>query len=302
MIGTRLLAGLTKVPGLSLALIMAVFPSGTISQDGIFPPPIVEQVRLRIAAATDREVMKPVIAGFQQLHPEITIDYVEMNTNAVYDAVLGEGRDGYPDLVISSAADLQVKLVNDGYSQPYVSSATRALPDWANWRDEVFGFTFEPAVIVYNSALVPEGEAPRSRDDIRLLRGNMEYMPARRHLLIRAYAAAWRLAQVQPFAFTELFIEELLPLHVAGVLRRQQLEMPGQQAGQVLTAGQAEVLPRWSENRRLARDGGCQPFRLREIGGAIVEQEGAQVVDLLRAGRGPKPPCPPAGHAERQEI
>jgi two-component system, OmpR family, sensor histidine kinase TctE len=175
MIRTRLLAGLTQVPGLSLALIMAVFPSGTTSQDGIFPPPIVEQVRLRIAAATDREVMKPVIAGFQQLHPEITIDYVEMNTNAVYDAVLGEGRDGYPDLVISSAADLQVKLVNDGHSQPYVSSATRALPDWANWRDEVFGFTFEPAVIVYNSALVPEGEAPRSRDDIiRLLRGNME--------------------------------------------------------------------------------------------------------------------------------
>jgi hypothetical protein len=68
-----------------------------------------------------------------------------------------------------------VKLVNDGYSQPYVSSATRALPDWANWRGEVFSFTFEPAVIVYNSALVPEVEAPWSRDDIiRLLRGNME--------------------------------------------------------------------------------------------------------------------------------
>ena len=61
-----------QVPGLSLALIMAVFPSGTTSQDGTFPPPIVEQVRLRIAAATDREVMMPVIAGFQQLHPEIT--------------------------------------------------------------------------------------------------------------------------------------------------------------------------------------------------------------------------------------
>ena len=53
-------------------------------------------MRLRIAAATDREVMKPVIAGFQQLHPEITIDYVEMNTNEVYDAVLGESLTGIP--------------------------------------------------------------------------------------------------------------------------------------------------------------------------------------------------------------
>ena len=150
-------------------------PSATAGQDGTSPVPMVEQERLRIAAATDQEVIKPLIVGFQQLHPEIAIDYVEMNTIEVYDAVLSESRDRYPDLVISSAADLQVKLVNDGYSQPHISSATRALPDWANWRDEVFGFTFEPGVIVYNRTLVPETEVPRSRDDIiRLLRGNMK--------------------------------------------------------------------------------------------------------------------------------
>jgi two-component system, OmpR family, sensor histidine kinase TctE len=172
----RLRAGLSQALRLFLASMLLIWsPSAAAGQDGTFPVPMVEQERLRIAAATDQEVIKPLIVGFQQLHPEIAIDYVEMNTIEVYDAVLSENRDRYPDLVISSAADLQVKLVNDGYSQPHISSATRALPDWANWRDEVFGFTFEPGVIVYNRTLVPETEVPRSRDDIiRLLRGNMK--------------------------------------------------------------------------------------------------------------------------------
>ncbi len=91
------------------------------------------------------------------------------------------------DLVISSASDLQVKLINDGFSQPYKSSATQALPDWANWRDEAFGFTFEPAVMVYNRDLVPESEVPRSRNDlIRLIREN----PARYNRRVATYDAA----------------------------------------------------------------------------------------------------------------
>jgi two-component system, OmpR family, sensor histidine kinase TctE len=89
----------------------------------------------------------------------------------LYDAATS-GNSG-ADLIVSSASDLQVKLINDGYSQPYESSVTQGLPDWANWRDEAFGFTFEPAVIVYNRDLVPESEVPRSRDGlIRLIREN----------------------------------------------------------------------------------------------------------------------------------
>jgi two-component system sensor histidine kinase TctE len=80
-----------------------------------------------------------------------------------------------PDVVISSAVDLQVNLINDGYTQPHCSAATEALPDWANWRDEAFGFTYEPAVIAYNREQVPEAEVPRSRPAlIRLLQTQAE--------------------------------------------------------------------------------------------------------------------------------
>ncbi|HET8728805.1 MAG TPA: ABC transporter substrate-binding protein, partial [Alphaproteobacteria bacterium] len=75
------------------------------------------------------------------------------------------------DLLISSAMDLQVKLVNDGYAASHWSSETDGIPDWAMWRHQAFGFTFEPAVIVYNRDLVPPEDVPQTRFDLlRLLR------------------------------------------------------------------------------------------------------------------------------------
>jgi ABC-type Fe3+ transport system substrate-binding protein len=55
-----------------------------------------------------------------------------------------------------SALDLQIKLVNDGYAAAYKSTETDALPAWANWRNEAFGFTYEPAVMIFNKALAPQ--------------------------------------------------------------------------------------------------------------------------------------------------
>ncbi|PJN95077.1 iron-binding protein, partial [Amaricoccus sp. HAR-UPW-R2A-40] len=77
-------------------------------------------------------------------------------------------RTGAPeaDLLMSSAVDQLVKLVNDGCAQPHRSLQTEALPPSANWRDELFGVTWEPAVIVYNADLVPPAEVPRSRFDL----------------------------------------------------------------------------------------------------------------------------------------
>jgi len=137
----------------------------------IYPAPAVEQQVLLIDAATDRSLMEPLILDFQKIAPGVTVIYSDFSTRDLYERTAsGEAT---ADLLISSASDLQVKLINDGFSQPYESSATQSLPDWANWRDEAFGFTFEPAVMVYNRDLVPESEVPRSRNDlIRLIREN----------------------------------------------------------------------------------------------------------------------------------
>jgi iron(III) transport system substrate-binding protein len=70
------------------------------------------------------------------------------------------------DLAISSAMDLQTKLANDGHVQSYSSEFTKALPPWAKWRNEIFAFTQEPAVLVISEAAFEGINTPKNRDDL----------------------------------------------------------------------------------------------------------------------------------------
>ncbi len=123
---------------------------------------------LVIYSSTDLDRIESLIRAFQERFPGIAIDYHDLNTLDVYQRVISESDAGAPtaDLALSSAMDLQIKLVNDGYSAPYYSKETKALPGWANWRNEAFGFTYEPAVIIYNRALAPELKRVRTRFEL----------------------------------------------------------------------------------------------------------------------------------------
>ena len=167
---TRFALLLLAMPAACVLTLLLPFPALAV-EPLVYPAPAGEQHVLLIDAATDRTLLEPLILDFQRIAPTVTVSYSDFSTRDLYERT--ESGQTNADLVISSASDLQVKLINDGFSQPYESSATQALPDWANWRDEAFGFTVEPAVIVYNRDLVPEQEVPRSRNDlIRLIREN----------------------------------------------------------------------------------------------------------------------------------
>ncbi|XQF89981.1 ABC transporter substrate-binding protein [Pseudoalteromonas espejiana] len=76
--------------------------------------------------------------------------------------------------------NLQVKLVNDGYAQPYSSEYTTKLPAWAKWRNEVFGFTYETAVIAFNKDFLGKEVAPSSRNELlELIRRRSEQIKGR---------------------------------------------------------------------------------------------------------------------------
>jgi ABC-type Fe3+ transport system substrate-binding protein len=125
---------------------------------------------LLIHGTADVSTMGPVIQGFQSEFPDVEVHYRLYQTVPLYqDAVSQSDEKPGADLLVSSAMDLQAKLVNDGYVQPAFVVA-RSLPEWAVWRDQIFGFTLEPAVIVYNSDVLQPDEAPKSHQDlIRLL-------------------------------------------------------------------------------------------------------------------------------------
>ncbi len=124
-----------------------------------------------IYSATDLQVVEPLIADFEKLHPEVKVDYREMTSTELYARFLKEaGTESRADIVWSSAMDLQMKLVNDGHAQPYESAQTEALPRWAVWKGEAFGSTYEPVGFVYNRRLLAPDSVPQTHAELlRLL-------------------------------------------------------------------------------------------------------------------------------------
>jgi iron(III) transport system substrate-binding protein len=122
---------------------------------------------LRVVSTTDAVEVKELLVGWQRLYPQIQVDYIHKASLEVFDSVITcETNSTCPDISWSSAMDLQIKLVNDGYAQPYPSRELSSVPDWAVWRNEAYGITAEPIAVVYNKALVPPGDVPRTHADL----------------------------------------------------------------------------------------------------------------------------------------
>jgi iron(III) transport system substrate-binding protein len=164
-----------------------------------------------VYGATDRDVVQPVIAAFEAQYRGLHVDYHDMNSSELYQRFVAESEHGTSaDVLWSSAMDLQVKLVNDGYAQPWHSPETASLPAWATWKDEAFATTYEPAAFVYNKRALSPDEVPDTHAAlIRLLaehparfRGRLAtYDPARSGLGLLLHSQD---AQANPTAFWQL--------------------------------------------------------------------------------------------------
>ena len=121
-----------------------------------------------VRGTTDVEQFTPLLEAFTAATPEVAVDYEQWGSNPLDEisraACAGEAPSA--DLVVSSAVDLQARLVNNGCARPHDSIPVSQLPPEANWRNELFGVTEEPAVIIYNRDLVPPEDAPRTRFDL----------------------------------------------------------------------------------------------------------------------------------------
>ncbi len=150
--------GLTSLVSMSASGSMTPFPGPeqTVAS---------EPSQLNIRGTTDTWIMTPLIEDFQQLNPDVTIHYEELTSAVLHQRFLEEvaNNRATPDLLISSAMDLQTQLVNNGYAQAHEPNDAAWLPAWAQWQNRAFGFTAEPAVIVYNPQLINPSEVPRTR-------------------------------------------------------------------------------------------------------------------------------------------
>ncbi len=127
---------------------------------------------LRILSTADLEVFAPFLETFHEANPQLSLDYSVVSSAQLHRAIL----DGAPyDLAISSAMDLQFQLANDGLARRHSSAMTEALPDWARWRDLIFAFATEPAVVVIAADRFEGLPVPDTRQElIAVLRDNPE--------------------------------------------------------------------------------------------------------------------------------
>lgn len=116
---------------------------------------------LRVISSTDTSFFVPIVESFLGTRPDASIEYLVTGT-ADIDRIFRSAPQEY-DVVISSAMDLQLKLANDGYARQLDDVAH---PEWAHWRQSLFGFTSEPAAIVLNRAAFDGHPLPRSRQDL----------------------------------------------------------------------------------------------------------------------------------------
>jgi iron(III) transport system substrate-binding protein len=121
-----------------------------------------------VYAATDANIIAPLLADFAAVYPRIQIEYHDLNTGEMYDRYLDEVSSGTPvaDVLWSPAMDLQMKLANDGFAQVYDSPEGARLAPWAVWRNEAFGTTLEPFVFIHDRRRLPPAEVPQSHAEL----------------------------------------------------------------------------------------------------------------------------------------
>lgn len=127
-----------------------------------------------IYTSTDAAQSQKLQDGFTAKYG-IKIAYNDLGTNGAYNQVISEAAASQvtADVVWSSAMDLQMTLVKEGYAAEYASPEAANIPAWANYQNILYGTTVEPIGVIYNTKALTEDKLPKTYADlITFLRDN----------------------------------------------------------------------------------------------------------------------------------
>ncbi|GAA4328498.1 ABC transporter substrate-binding protein [Pigmentiphaga soli] len=118
-----------------------------------------------IYTSTDLSQVNQLKAAFEKRYPGVSIEFNDLGTSGTYNRIISEAAAGQTaaDLAWTNAMDQQIKLVADGYAQPYKSPESKNLPDWAIYENTAYGTTVEPLTLGYNTALMKKEDVPKTR-------------------------------------------------------------------------------------------------------------------------------------------
>jgi iron(III) transport system substrate-binding protein len=136
-------------------------PAETEEQSTAISGPLV------IYSARSEPLIQPVLDAFQARYPEVEIRIKSGNNSELANALLEEQNNPQADVFITTELLTVQSLNEQGLFQSYRSPAAASLPEgFTGPNDGWTGLTRRARVIMYNTDLVPEAEAPASIFDL----------------------------------------------------------------------------------------------------------------------------------------
>lgn len=116
----------------------------------------------------DPEAYQPLVDGFNAKFPGVTVEFNSMSSTPMYSRFISEVAAGgaTADVLFSSAMDLQVKLITDGYGMEYASAEAGSIPEWASWNKIAYAATIDPVTFIYNKSELKPEQVPQTHAEV----------------------------------------------------------------------------------------------------------------------------------------
>ncbi|WP_290687308.1 MULTISPECIES: ABC transporter substrate-binding protein [unclassified Haematobacter] len=126
---------------------------------------------LMIYSNLSAENAGPMVAGFRQAYPWISVEIMDLAAGTLHSRWEAEAGSSArtADLLISTAVDRWVNYAAQGKLMDYQSPEAPHLPEFALPGDGIYVMSTDPMVLVYNTLLTPAGDAPTGVGDIARL-------------------------------------------------------------------------------------------------------------------------------------
>jgi iron(III) transport system substrate-binding protein len=114
-----------------------------------------------------RDLLGVMEKTFEARHPTVDVRWLDMGSQEVYDRVRSEKANPQADVWYGGPDTIFARGAREDLLAPFRPTWATAIPQEARASGDLYFALYRtPAVIVYNAAAVPAGEAPRDWDDL----------------------------------------------------------------------------------------------------------------------------------------
>jgi len=106
-------------------------------------------------------------AYFEEAYPGVTVEYLAMGSQDMYDRIKAEKSNPQADIVWGGPTNIFIGEKLDGLLESYFPSFDKSIPEeFKDPEGYFYGQFLTPAAIVYNEDLIAEKDAPKDWDDL----------------------------------------------------------------------------------------------------------------------------------------